>query len=401
MAAIADVRVLDAHPSWTLVEVVADDGTTGIGLTQSPVAVIRPIIEHGPAALGQRLIGREPLEVEELWQSMWIGWGSQNGRGDEGGLAVNAMAALDLATWDLAGKLQNQPIWRLLGGQVQGRVMAYASSSAFVSSSYEYGGTDWRLKNPDRLADESAGYVREGFRAMKYGWGANFGAEDRVRLAAIRDAVGPDVRWMVDVGCPDYWTAGWSVEAAIEALEVLAELGAFFVEEPLPPKDVAGHARVTEAAAGRVHVATGESLTTVDEFRRFIDAGAVTILQPDACQIGITQLVDVARLAGEAGILVAPHSPWSAIAVAAHLNVLTTVDNGVLVEYPAVASFEPGSRAGEITRLTNFEIVEHPPTIVGGYLVPSERPGLGLGGFVPEALDRLAALREPVAAGAA
>jgi L-rhamnonate dehydratase len=390
VTAIVDVRVLDPHGSATLVEIESDDGVVGIGLTQSAPAVIRPIIEAGPGALRTHLIGRDPLDVEGLWRAMWQGWPGQYGRGSEGGLAANAMGALDIALWDLSGKLRGEPVWALLGDRVQDRVMAYASGSMFVSSSYE-GDGPWRQKSADALAREAAGHVAAGFRAMKFGWGTHFEAADRDRLHAIRDGAGPGARVMVDVGCcPGYWTPGWDADAAIRAGRMLEEIDAFFIEEPMPPHDVEGHARVH--AGTRTRVATGESLTTVHEFERFIERGAVSIVQPDAGQMGITQAVEVARAADAAGLLCAPHSPWSAVLVAAHLAIQSTIRGGVLAEYPALATYEPGSRAGEVSRLMNFAVIEHPPELVDGYLVPSDRPGLGLGGFVPEALERLHAL---------
>ncbi len=387
---IAEIRVIDGGAGATLVEVAAEDGTTGIGLTQSAYEYVAPIIERGPYPLGPLLIGEDPREPRRLWARTFTGFGAAKGRGSEGGLAVNAMAALDMATWDLAGKLLGLPLHTLLGGAVRDTIPAYASSSLFVSSSYERGGTetDWLVKSPDQLLVECRRYVAEGFRAVKFGWGNHFEAADEERLAAIREGLGPDVRFMVDFGCPAYWTVGWNAAAAIRAARILEQFGAFFMEEPMPPQDVAGHRAVADAVD--VNIATGESLTLIDEFARLIDSRAVDIVQPDAAQIGITQLVDVARRAEAVGILCVPHSPWSALCVAAHAQACLTVRNSALIEYPAMASFEEGSTTAAATAFYQWELVEHPPELVDGLLLPSDRPGLGLGGFRPEALARIA-----------
>lgn len=383
------VRVIDGGAGATLVEVWAD-GATGIGLTQSAYEYIAPIIERGPYPLAPLLIGEDPREPRRLWSRMFTGFGAAKGRGSEGGLAVNAMAALDMATWDLAGKVQGLPLHRLLGGAVRESIPAYASSSLFISSSYERGGTeaDWAAKTPDHLLAECRRYVREGFRAVKFGWGNHFESADEDRLAAIREGLGPDVKLMLDFGCPAYWTPGWNAASAIRAARLLERYGVFFLEEPMPPQDVAGHRAVADAVA--LNVATGESLTLIDEFVRYIDARAVDIVQPDAAQIGITQLVDVARRAEPVGILCVPHSPWSALCVAAHSQVCLTVRNSALVEYPAMASFEAGSTTAAATAFYQWELVETPPQLEDGLLYPFDGPGLGLGGFRTDALERIA-----------
>ena len=123
---------------------------------------------------------------------------------------------------------------------------------------------------------------------------------------------------------------------------------------------------------------------------RYIDRRAVDILQPDAAQIGVTQFRDVARACEQTGILVVPHSPWSALVVAAHLNVLLGVGNAPMIEYPAPSLLE-GPR-GRITRLAHQRIIEHPLELRDGYLELPDRPGLGLGDFVPEGLDEIEAV---------
>src|SRR5436190_15418298 len=130
---IERVRAIDGGAGATLVE-VASDGATGIGLTQSAYEYIAPIIERGPYPLAPLLIGEEPREPRRLWSRMFQGFGAAKGRGSESGLAVNAMAALDMAIWDLAGKVQGLPLHTLLGGAVRDGIPAYASSSLFVSS---------------------------------------------------------------------------------------------------------------------------------------------------------------------------------------------------------------------------------------------------------------------------
>jgi len=386
---IEHVRVINGGAGATLVEVEAD-GVTGIGLTQSAYDYIAPIIERGPYPLAPLLIGEDPREPRRLWSKMSITFGAAKGRGSEGGLAVNAMAALDMAIWDLAGKLQGLPLHVLLGGAVRDTIPVYASSSLFVSSSYERGGmeTEWRIKSPDHLLEEARRYVREGFQAVKFGWGNHFSTADEERLAAIREGLGPDVKLMVDFGCPAYWTPGWNAAAAIRAARVLERYGLFFMEEPMPPQDIAGHRAVADAVD--LNIATGESLTVIDDFARYIDARAVDIIQPDAAQIGLTQLVDVARLAEPVGILCVPHSPWSALCVAAHSQACLTVRNSALIEYPAMASFEEGSTTAAATAFYQWHLVEHPPVVVDGLLRPFDGPGLGLGNFRADALERIA-----------
>jgi L-alanine-DL-glutamate epimerase-like enolase superfamily enzyme len=386
---IDGVRVINGGAGATLVEITAD-GATGIGLTQSAYEYVAPIIEGGPYPLAPLLIGEDPREPRRLWSRMFVAFGAAKGRGSEGGLAVNAMAALDMAIWDLAGKVQGLPVHVLLGGAVRDAIPAYASSSLFVSSSYERGGTesDWLIKSPDHLRDESRRYIREGFRAVKFGWGNHFAPSDEERLAAIREGLGPDAKLMVDFGCPAYWTPGWNVAAAIGAARILERHGVYFMEEPMPPQDVAGHRAVADAVD--VNIASGESLTLIDEFTRYIDERALDIVQPDAAQIGLTQLVDVARRAEAVGILCIPHSPWSALCVAAHSQACLTVRNSALIEYPAMASFEEGSTTAAATAFYQWELVDHPPRLEHGLLRPFDGPGLGLGGFRQDALERIA-----------
>ena len=145
---ITEIHVFGRVLPNTLLEIKTDEGVTGIGITQSPSHAIWPIIKEGAGSLENALIGEDPRDTGRLWRKMSIGWGARFGRGAEGGLGVNAMAAIDMALWDIKGKAQGLPIYKLLGGAVQSQVMAYASASALDYVALEAG--DWRLKSPRR-----------------------------------------------------------------------------------------------------------------------------------------------------------------------------------------------------------------------------------------------------------
>ena len=253
---ITDIRVRGGRlSSLTFVEVDTDEGLTGIGVTGSPSCIIEPIILDRQGGLIRFLAGRDPLEPGRLWVRMFRDWQALRGRGGEGGMAVNAMGAVDMALWDLAGKALNRPLCKLLGGAVQNRVMAYASGTAFDPDSLA-GKVPPRLKSPEQLAAESRALVRQGFRAVKFGWGNHFRTEDEERLAAIRQAIGPETRLMLDFGCPAYWTPGWNLKEAIRATRFLEAFDLYFLEEPMPPFDVDGYAALTQAV--EVKIASGE-----------------------------------------------------------------------------------------------------------------------------------------------
>lgn len=302
-------------------------------------------------------------------------------------MAVNAMAAVDMALWDIAGKARGVPVHELLGGAVQRELMAYASGTAFDLEALERSG-ELRMKSVDALVLESKENVARGFKAIKFGWGNNFSYQDIETLQAIREAIGPEIRLMLDFGCPAYLQGGWNVKDAIRVARLLEGVDLFFLEEPLYPYDVDGFATLT--AQSPIKIATGESLTTVREFQPFIERHAVDIIQPDAQQIGITQLVRVAQRAEEAGILCVPHGPWSAMTVAAHIAVLSTVSNGIMIEYPSYAVRE-GSAHQELGGAMLDRVIEWPVALKDGYLQLPDTPGLGLGEFDVEAIAELEA----------
>ncbi len=380
-------RMSTPHP--TLVEIETDEGITGIGATAAPPYVIAPLIEKGIHSMRSYLIGEDPTDINRLWKTLFETWQARNfGRGGEGGLAVNAMSAIDIALWDIAGKARQVPLYKLLGDAIQSKVMVYASAGAYLDKEFSEG--TYKHKPGDELVRESKQYVEQGFKAIKFGWGNFYRAEDLETLAAIREAIGPDIHLMLDSAWMGYLEEGYTLKDAIKIAKTLEQFDIYFLEEALNPYDVNGFKTLTEETA--IKIATGESLTTRRDFLTFIDNRACDIIQPDVQQIGISTFVEVARRAEDAGILCIPHCPWSSIAVAGHLQILSTLSNGTMIEYPAYSSFVDEGARLPMLQIMHNKIIDYPLIYDDGYLILSDKPGLGLGNFIPEGIAELEAL---------
>ena len=168
----------------------------------SPLSLKREYIACAPT-----LIGEDPTDINRLWKTLFETWQARNfGRGGEGGLAVNAMSAIDIALWDIAGKARQVPLYKLLGDAIQSKVMVYASAGAYLDKEFSEG--TYKHKPVDELVRESKQYVEQGFNAIKFGWGNFYRAEDLETLTAIREAIGPDIHLMLDSAWMGYLEEG-------------------------------------------------------------------------------------------------------------------------------------------------------------------------------------------------
>lgn len=316
----------------TFVEVETDEGVSGLSFAG---ASERGLIE-GP--IKARILGQSPLDAARLWHLMFTGWRKPVVKGD----AISAIGAVDNALWDLRGKVLNLPAYRLLGG-FRDRVPAYAAGGY-----YEEG------KGTGGLAEELAGFVEAGYRAVKMKVGGAPLTEDVARVRAAREAVGPDVRLMVDAN------NAWTAAEAIAFGRAIEEFGVTWFEEPCWPDDLAGAAEVCRALD--VPVASGEIEYTRWGCRDLIEQGAADIIQADPHTAGgLTEWVRIAALASAHHLPVAPHGNHylGAHAVAA-------VDNGMIVEsYARLQSWQDEF-------LTAMELED-------GELVLPQTPGLGIG----------------------
>ena len=360
---------MQASRGGLLVEVETDDGITGIGEAGAGGGSTRNVIEQ---QLRPMLLGADPLLIEGLWQKMFART-RQFGRR---GIVMNAISGIDIALWDIAGKVAKLPVYRLLGA-CRDRVEAYASGGFYQEG-----------KSIDDLAGEAEGYRALGFHGMKMKIGRNPSTqthlrhlaanaqtcevepeEDIARVAAVRRALGPQAKLMVDVNC------AWSPAMAIEMGRALEPYKLYWIEEPVATDDIDGSARVADALA--TPIAGYETEIGLYGFRELITRGAVDIVQPDiAWTGGFSEGRRIAALAQAHHLMVAPHAFGGAVLLAASLHFAASIPNALVLEFDQNPN---GLRD---------ELLKEPIQADGdGMIRLPERPGLGIE-LDPAAVER-------------
>jgi L-alanine-DL-glutamate epimerase-like enolase superfamily enzyme len=273
---------------------------------------------------------------------MWKGT-SQFGRG---GAAAQAMAAADIALWDIASRAAGVPLHGLLGERRRDRVAVYAT--------HPLGAT---LAETRAFAEALRA---RGFPAVKFGWSplGRDPVQDEAIVRTVREAVGPEVEVLIDGG------NAFDAAGAIERCRRFAPYRVFWFEEPLPPEDIAGYRRLTRAAA--TPIAAGELCSTATELVRLVREGGIDVAQMDLSRLGITQALEVAGIAGEAGIPCVNHTYTLDINRAASLHVLAVA--------PSISLFEVQARANPLRE----ELFPGRAVPVNGTLAVPESPGLGV-----------------------
>ncbi|HEX6445287.1 MAG TPA: mandelate racemase/muconate lactonizing enzyme family protein [Streptosporangiales bacterium] len=294
-----------------LVSLHADDGTVGWGEALAPVGpeVAETVVS---TLLAPQLLGADPRRLRPLWHALRE---LMRERGHLTGHQADALAAVDIALWDLAGRAHGLPVVDLLGGAYRDPVPSYVSGLPLPT-------------DPER-AELAADWSRRGATAVKlhlgHGVAADLATYDAVAAAAPDLAIAVDAHWAYGRG------------DAVRLGRALDERGALFLEAPLPPEDVTGHAELQQALA--TPVAVGEALRNRYEFTQWLDARAMSIAQPDVGRTGITEATIVAELAAARHVPVAPHhSVGLGVSLAAGVHVAAAVADLVLFEFqPATA----------------------------------------------------------------
>jgi L-alanine-DL-glutamate epimerase-like enolase superfamily enzyme len=290
------------HFDATLVRVATDTGLVGYG--------------SGDAMLGfagheHLFVGQDPLAIERHYQVL-----------SHLQFHYGRCWPLDLALWDLIGKITGQPCWKLLGGAA-GRIRLYASSGV--------------LREPSALADAAERFLAEGFGAMKIRFRRGDWRADIRALEAVRTRIGDRLELMVD--CNQGWRMprdvepSWKLKDALGVARELERLGAYWMEEPLHRADFEGMKALR--AATDVRLAGGEMTREVSEFRELAVRGCLDVLQPDVALVGgITGVRRVAYLAQEHGLTFSPHTWTNGMGVAANAHLAAGLGATPWLEFP-------------------------------------------------------------------
>jgi galactonate dehydratase len=339
--------------SWrnlTIVELLTDEGVSGLGEVR--------MLNHTDAlhgylreAVPRHVIGTDPLDVESLVHRM-----TRHDYARAGEIAMSALAIVEIACWDIAGKALGLPVYKLLGGAVRDRVMAYANGWYQVE------------RTPEEFHAAARAVVDRGYRALKLDpFGAGMFELDAAETArsialveAVRDAVGPDVEILIEMH------GRFSAATAIRIAGLLAPYRPGWIEEPVPPENLKALAKV--AAHTDIPIATGERLHTRFDYRELFELQAADIIQTDITHSG--GLLEAKKLAGAAEthyLLMAPHNVGGPISTAANVHLAASTVNFKIQEH-----------FNDFADVFVKECVPGLPEVIDGYFPLPDTPGLGV-----------------------
>ena len=350
---IVDVKTYVVGTVWrnlTIVRVITDDGLEGIGEVR--------MLNHTDALLGylaeavsNHVLGRDPFDIEALFQRMY-----RNDFARAGEIALSGIATLEMACWDIVGKALGQPVYRLLGGAVRDRIKAYANGWYTVE------------RTPQEFHTAAKGVVEKGYRALKFDpFGAGFyelAYEEKPRVIglveAVRDAVGPDIEILIEMH------GRFNPATAIELSRELERFKPSWVEEPVPPENLAALKKAAEKI--NIPIATGERIHTRYDFRQLFELQAADIIQPDITHFGgILETKKLAAWADSYYMLIAPHNVGGPISTAAALHLAASTSNFKIQEH-----------FNDFADAWIKEVAPGNPEVIDGYFALPQGPGLGI-----------------------
>ena len=350
---IKTVGAFGGRQTWSFVLVETDAGITGVG--EASVEGKEKAVEEAVQDLARLVVGRDPMRIEQNWQIMYRHgfW--------RGGIVLNsALSGIDQALWDIAGKELGVPVYQLLGGAARDRVELYCHSGGRT--------VEEAVKNTKTAVDAGWGGFKTGVASFEH-----FASEGQCidaavkHMTAIREAVGPDIKIMIDAH------GKHRPGQAIKLMRALEPLDLYFFEEPVPPDDPKAYARLAGAGLN-INIATGERLFTKWGYRELLENQYVDIIQPDVCHCGgITELRKIANMAETYYVRVAPHNPNGPVATMSSIHAGAALANFCILEYAGQSwRHAPGARVG------HDAVVKTPLKIENGYVKLPTDPGLGI-----------------------
>ena len=321
----------------SVVVVHTDDDVVGVGSAYSHPDLVRVIIEQH---LTPFLIGEDPCQIDSLWERMYslTRWYGRQG------VALSALGAVDIALWDIRGKIEGRPLYDMLGGD-GAAVRTYAS------------GLLWH-DDLEVLRAEARSYLAEGYSLMKMRIGRN-PTYDRDAVVAVCEEVGQAGQVAVD------GTHRYSLAAASDLAELLSDQGVVWFEEPFPPEDIDAYIALRQRVS--VPIAAGENEYGMQGFRQLIGEGAVDVAQPDLSRTGgVSEGLRIIKLAAAHEVQVASHTWSDAIALTASAHLVGAAPTGMAIEVEQTDC--PFTR----------DLLIEPVPIKNGYFHLSDKPGLGV-----------------------
>lgn len=353
---ITKVTPLVLGTEWrnlTFVKVETDEGITGVGECRA-LNRTDGVLGYLSEAAPRYVIGEDPFNIERIVNRMF-----REDFGRAGEIIMTVTALIEVACWDIIGKALNQPVYRLLGGAMRDKIKGYANG--------------WYTG--ERTADEfhaaAKRVLAKGYRALKFDpFGAGFYEMDRAEknyviglVEAVRDAVGPDVEILIEMH------GRFNPVTAVEFARELARFQPSWLEEPVPPENIAAQKKAADAIAPLgIPVATGERLHTMYEYRELFELQACDIIQPDITHFGgILNTKKLAAWAEAYYVLIAPHNVGGPVSTAAALHLAACTPNFKIQEH-----------FNDFAEAYVKEAAPGNPEIEDGYFALPSGPGLGV-----------------------
>ena len=330
-----------------IVKVTSDSGHVGWGEGYGPAGIVKAGIEH----LTPFVINQNALEIETIWSTMYRRTLDFARRG----ILVSAMSAIDVALWDLKGKILQQPVHLLLGGKKRDKIIPYATGMYFSEND--------NLSH--LLSQEAKQYADAGFKAMKMKVGLGI-EEDIENVKLIREAIGPKVKLMIDAN------HAYNLREAIQLAKAVEQYNIYWFEEPISPEYYDQYAELRTKTT--IPIAGGECEYLRFGFQTLLQSKSVDIVQPDICSSGgLTEAKRIAVLASVYGVEIVPHTWGTGIAIAAAAHFISNLDTmpGRL-KTPACFIELDRTENGLREELTKIDM-----EVIDGEITISDAPGLG------------------------